>query len=119
MRSSYRTSMWVKDGPISSRYLYNIEALAHSMIEGGVRSGVPREVAYNLTLQTMKTAELLIIDGLEPMQRFRTVATPNGTTGAGWTVMEARGAPSAISDVIVAASARASELASEVAKSHR
>src|SRR5205823_12914386 len=25
MRSSYRTSMLVKDGPISSRYLYNIE----------------------------------------------------------------------------------------------
>ena len=74
MRSSYRTSMWVKDGPISSRYLYNIEALAHSMIEGRVRSGLPREVAYKLTLQTMKgTAELLLIDGLEP-----NATVPNG-----------------------------------------
>jgi len=90
------------------------------MIEGGVRSGVPGEVAYKLTLRTMKgTAELLLIDGLEPMQLFRMVATPNGTTGAGWTVMEARGVPSAISDVIVAASGRASEVASEVVKPHR
>ena len=91
------------------------------MIEGGVRSGVPREVAYKLTLRTMKgTAELLLIDGLEPMQLFRMVATPNGTTEAGWKVMEARGVPSAISDGIVAASARAAELASEVAKAaHR
>src|SRR3989475_755694 len=58
-----------------------IAALAHSMIEGGARSGLPREVAYKLALQTMKgTAELLLIDGLEPMQLFRMVATPNGTT---------------------------------------
>jgi len=71
--------MWVKDGPISSRYLYNIEALAHSMTAGA----------------------------------------PNGTTEDDWKVMEARGALCAISDVIVAASAPASELASEVAKSHR
>ena len=90
------------------------------MIEGGVRSGVPREVAYKLTLRTMKgTAELLLIDGLEPMQLFRMVATPNGTTEAGWKVMEQRGVPSAISDAIVAASARAAELAAEVDKGHK
>lgn len=91
-----------------------IAALAHSMIEGGVRSGLPREVAYKLVLQTMKgTAELLLIDGLEPMQLFRMVATPKGTTEAGWAVMESRGVPLAISDGIVAASRRAEELARE------
>src|SRR6266480_1141530 len=97
-----------------------IGALAHAMIEGGARSGLPRDVAYKLVLQTMKgTAELLLIDGLEPMQLFRMVATPNGTTEAGWKVMEQRGVPSTISDAIVAASARAAELASEVAKVHK
>ena len=96
-----------------------IAALAHSMIEGGVRSGLPRDVAYKLALQTMKgTAELLLIDGLEPMQLFRMVATPNGTTEAGWAVMEKHGVPSAISDAIVAASKRAAELAAEVARAH-
>ena len=82
---------------------------------------MPGEVAFKLTLRTMKgTAELLLIDGLEPMQLFRMVATPNVTTEAGWKVMEARRVPSAISDGIVAASARAAELASEVAKAaHR
>ena len=96
-----------------------IAALAHSMIEGGVRSGLPRDVAYKLTLQTMKgTAELLLMDGLEPMQLFRMVATPHGTTEAGWAVMEKRGVPSAISDGIVAASERAAELAKEAAKTH-
>src|SRR5437016_591519 len=97
-----------------------IGAFAHAMIEGGARSGLPRDVSYKLVLQTMKgTAELLLIDGLEPMQLFRMVATPNGTTEAGWKVMEERGVPSAISDAIVAASARAAELASEVAKVHK
>jgi pyrroline-5-carboxylate reductase len=95
-----------------------IAALAHAMIEGGVRSGLPREVAYKLALQTMKgTAELLLIDGLEPMQLFRMVATPNGTTVAGWTVMEKHGVPQAIADGIVAASKRAAEIAEEAGKS--
>src|SRR5437773_12419587 len=43
-----------------------IAALAHSMIEGGVRSGLPREVAYKLTLQTIRgTAELPSTEGLD------------------------------------------------------
>lgn len=97
-----------------------IAALAHAMIEGGVRSGLPREVAYKLVLQTMKgTAELLLIDGLEPMQLFRMVATPKGTTEAGWAVMEKREVPQAISDGIVAASKRATELAAEAASAGR
>src|SRR3989442_56516 len=86
-------------------------------IEGGVRSGLPRDVAYKLALQTMKgTAELLLIDGLEPMQLYGMVATPNGTTMAGWAVMEKRGVPQAVTDGIVAASKRAAELAEETAR---
>ncbi|MGI0149369.1 MAG: pyrroline-5-carboxylate reductase [Thermoplasmata archaeon] len=97
-----------------------IAALAHSMIEGGVRSGLPREVAYKLALQTMKgTAELLLMDGLEPMQLYRMVATPNGTTMAGWAVMEKEGVPQAVADGIVAASKRAAELAEETARDHK
>ena len=48
----------------------------------------------------------------------RRIATPNGTTEAGWAVMERRGVPPAISDAIVAASNRAATLAAEVAKAH-
>ncbi len=96
-----------------------IAALAHYMIEGGVRSGLPRDVATKLALQTMKgTAELLLIDGLEPMKLYEMVATPNGTTMAGWSLMEGRGVPQAISDGIVAASKRAAELAEETARAH-
>src|SRR5438876_15178 len=76
MRSSYRTSMLVKDEADIVSLFIQYRGPRHSMIEGGVRSGVPREVAYKLTLRTTKgTAELLLIDGLEPMQLFRMVAT--------------------------------------------
>ena len=92
-------------------------ALAQSMIEGGIRSGLPGEVAFKLALQTMKgTAELLLSDGINPEKLYRMVATPGGTTEAGWQVMQQRGVPQAISDGIVAASKRAAELAEETAR---
>lgn len=95
-------------------------ALAQAMIDGGVRSGLPKDVAFKLALQTMKgTAELLLHDGLDPEHLYAMVATPNGTTVAGWNVMQGRGVPQAISDGIVAASKRAQELADEAARAHR
>ena len=95
-------------------------ALAQAMIDGGVRSGLPKDVAFKLALQTMKgTAELLLSDGLDPEKLFQMVATPGGTTAAGWHVMQGRGVPQAISDGIVAASKRAEELAQEAASLHK
>ncbi len=95
-------------------------ALAQAMIDGGVRSGLPKDVAFKLALQTMKgTAELLLSDGLDPEALYRMVATPGGTTAAGWQVMQGRGVSQAISDGIVAASARAAELAEEAARASK
>ena len=92
-------------------------ALAQAMIEGGVRSGLLRDVAFKLALQTMKgTAELLLSDGIDPETLYGMVATPGGTTAAGWHLMEGRGVAQAISDGIVAASERAAELAEETAR---
>ncbi len=92
-------------------------ALAQAMIEGGVRSGLPKDVAFKLALQTMKgTAELLLSDGIDPEHLYQMVATPGGTTAAGWNVMQGRGVPQAISDGVVAASRRAAELADEAAR---
>jgi len=94
-----------------------VAALVEAMIDGAVRSGLPREMALKLALQTMKgTAELLLVDGLEPMDLYGMVATPGGTTEAGWALMKERGVPRAISDGILAAAHRAAELAEEAAK---
>ena len=94
-----------------------VAALVAAMIDGGVRCGLPREVALQLALQTVKgTAELLQVDGLEPMDLYAMVATPRGTTEAGWALMQARAVPQAISDGIVAAARRAGELAEEATR---
>ena len=94
-----------------------VAALVEAMIDVGVRCGLPRDVALQLALQTMKgTAELLLVDGLEPMDLYAMVATPRGTTEAGWTLMRARGVPEAIRDGIVAAAKRAGELAEEATR---
>lgn len=97
-----------------------IAALAQAMIDGGVRSGLPQDVAFKLALQTMKgTAELLLANGMDPEILYKMVATPGGTTAAGWHVMQGRGVPQGISDGIVAASKRAAELAEEAARAHK
>ncbi len=89
-----------------------LAVLAGAMIEGAIRAGLPKEVAAKLALQTMKgTAELLLSDGMDPDHLFQQVATPGGTTAAGWHVMVERGVPRALSDTIVAAATRAAELA--------
>ncbi len=94
-----------------------VSALVEAMIDGGVRSGLPRDVALKLALQTVKgTAELLLVDGLEPMDLYAMVATPHGTTETGWAVMRNRGVPEAIRDGVVAAAHRAAELAHEAAQ---
>jgi len=94
-----------------------VAALVDAMIDGGVRSGLPRDVALQLALQTVKgTAELLLVDGLEPMDLFAMVATPHGTTEAGWALMRSHRVPEAIRDGVVAAARRAAELADEAAR---
>lgn len=91
-----------------------VAALVNAMIDGGVRCGLAQDVALKLALQTMKgTAELLLVDGLDPMDLYAMVATPRGTTETGWTLMQDRGVPQAISDGVVAAARRAGELAVE------
>ena len=96
-----------------------IAGIAHYMIEGGVRSGLPRDVASRLLLQTMKgTADLLLTDGIEPMALYDMVATPSGTTAAGWALLVAREVPAAIRDAVVTAAQRARELAAEAGRAN-
>src|SRR5262249_10817839 len=86
-----------------------IEALA----DGGVRQGLPRDVALRLAAQTVKGAgEMVLSTGEHPGVLKDRVASPGGTTIAGLHALEEGGVRGTIMSAVRAAAIRAAELAS-------
>ena len=86
-----------------------IEALA----DGGVRQGLPRDVALRLAAQTVKGAgEMVLATGEHPGVLKDRVASPGGTTIAGLHALEEGGVRGTVMSAVRAAAIRAAELAS-------
>jgi len=84
-----------------------VEALA----DGGVKAGLPRQLALALATETLSgTASLIDETGEHPAQVKDRVSSPGGTTIAGLAVLEQRGVRGALIDAVVTAAARAREL---------
>ncbi|MBW4690253.1 MAG: pyrroline-5-carboxylate reductase [Lyngbya sp. HA4199-MV5] len=84
-----------------------IEALA----DGGVAAGLPRSIALQLALQTVKgTAQLLQESKQHPGQLKDQVTSPGGTTIAGVATLERAGLRSALIEAVLAAYGRSQEL---------
>jgi pyrroline-5-carboxylate reductase len=90
--------------------------IMEAMTEGGVRAGLPVEVASVMTRQTVLGASQLVrATGLDPAVLRAQVTTPNGTTAAGIAEMEKRGAREALIAAIAAATDRAREIGRQLA----
>ncbi len=89
-------------------YVYvMIEALA----DGGVKAGLPRDVAQALAAQTvMGAAKMVLETGQHPGALKDAVASPGGTTIAGLHALERAGVRAALMDAVEAAARRATEL---------
>lgn len=86
-----------------------IEALA----DGGVRVGLPRDVALALAAQTvLGTAKMVLEANLHPAVLKDMVASPGGTTIAGLHALERGGLRAALMDAVEAATQRSKELGS-------
>jgi pyrroline-5-carboxylate reductase len=84
-----------------------VEALA----DGGVMMGLPREIAFELAIQTvLGSAQMIRETKLHPAELREMVASPGGTTMAGVETLEARGFRYTIMSAVRAASERAREL---------
>lgn len=86
--------------------------LAESLIEAAVGVGLPREVATELSVQTLLgAARMLRETGRHPVELREEVTSPGGTTVAAMRVLERAGVRSAFLDAVRAATERSRELA--------
>lgn len=84
-----------------------IEALS----DGGVKMGLPRQIALELAAQTLLgAAKMCLESGRHPGQLKDMVTSPGGTTIAALHKMEAAGVRSALIDAVEAATRRSQEL---------
>lgn len=89
-------------------YVYQIiEALS----DGGVKAGLPRDVATRLAAQTLLgSAKMVLQSGMHPGQLKDMVTSPGGTTIAGLSVLERGALRGVLIDAVVAATERSREL---------
>jgi pyrroline-5-carboxylate reductase len=89
-----------------------VAVIVEALTDGGVKMGLPREVAFRLALQTIfGTAKLLKETRLHPAQLKDMVTSPGGTTISGLHIMELKGLRGILIDAVEAATRRSQDLA--------
>jgi pyrroline-5-carboxylate reductase len=85
--------------------------IVEALTDGGVRAGLPRDVARTLAAQTMLGAAKMVLEtGEHPMALKDAVTTPGGTTIAALGVLESAGIRGTLMDAVKAAQERAREM---------
>jgi pyrroline-5-carboxylate reductase len=88
-----------------------VYVMIEAMSDGGVRMGLPRDVATMLAAQTvLGSARMVLETGQHPGVLKDQVASPGGTTIAGLHALERAAGRAALIDAVEAAARRASEL---------
>ena len=88
-----------------------VARLIEWMVEGGVKSGLNREVSTELTLQTfLGTSKLLIESGMSADELVKMVSSPGGTTVAGREILEKSDVKDVLVNTVKRATLRSKEL---------
>ena len=85
--------------------------VVEALTDGGVRAGLPRDIARTLAAQTMLgSAKMILETGTHPMALKDAVTTPGGTTIAALGVLESGGLRGVLMDAVQAAADRSKEM---------
>jgi pyrroline-5-carboxylate reductase len=85
--------------------------MIEALVDGGVKAGLPRDMAHQLASQTVLGAAKMVIEtGLHPAQLKDMVATPSGTTITALAALEHAGFRAALIDAVERAAIRSAEL---------
>jgi pyrroline-5-carboxylate reductase len=85
--------------------------MIEALIDGGVKAGLPRDLAHQLASQTVLGASKMVIEtGRHPAQLKDMVATPSGTTITALAALEHAGFRAALIDAVERAALRSAEL---------
>lgn len=88
-----------------------VAIMVEALSDGGVAAGLPRAIANQLAIQTVRgTVQLLKEKGIHPAQLKDNVTSPGGTTIAGVATLESAGFRSSLIQAVVAATKRSQEL---------
>jgi len=86
--------------------------IIEALTDGGVKMGLPRDIAQTLVLQTIiGSGRLVMKTGDHPAKLKDLVTSPGGTTISGLHVLEEKGIRGALIDAVEAATERSRELA--------
>ena len=84
--------------------------VAEAMIDAGVLVGLPRDVATDLVVQTLRGSAELLASGTPAAELRAGVTSPGGTTAAGVRALETAAVRAAFADAVVAATERSRQL---------
>lgn len=97
-----------------------IFTILEALVDAGVKTGLPRQVSFDLALQTMLGSVKMVIEtGEHPAKLKDMVTSPGGTTIAGLHVFEKEGLRGTLMNAVETATNRSRELGEALLKKKR
>ncbi len=93
-------------------YIYTV---IEGLIEGGIKAGLSRKIAYNLAIQTtLGAAKLAEESSLSLEDLLLAVSSPKGTTVEGLKILKERGLKDCMAQAVIKSTERANQISKEM-----